>query len=206
MTTPIARFDDRPRTLSASRHYRRRLASIGVIVAVLLSATWVLPAHAAERGRVRDYGSAPASQALVPLGADRIQELVAELESSGVPREEVRDSRGDISTYALADGVTIGVPHQSGVVTGPPLDASLIGAGYERGRGVYVSFNKTDQDALSAGVGAALGVAICAAGPVACAVASAVIGAALVYVAARGLCPGRRELRIYVSSLQGRCV
>ena len=71
---------------------------------------------------------------------------------------------------------------------------------------MHVSFDTTDQEALSAGVGAALGVAICAAGPVACGIATVVIAAAAACVLKRGPCSGRRELRIYASTLQGRRV
>jgi hypothetical protein len=168
--------------------------------------TAALPAQAREVDISIAEPGLRTSSAIVPLDAARVEDLVGELEDSDLPRAATEGPKGAVTTFSLGHGVSIAVPSAPQERADPAVSASLIGAGWERGRGVFVSFNKTDQDALSAGAGAALGVAICAAGPVACGIATVVVAAALVYVTNQGLCSKRRELRIYASTLQGRCV
>jgi hypothetical protein len=143
---------------------------------------------------------------VAPMMPDSLNELVRELDASHLRASVAAESGIVVRKYRLGIGVTLTVPDVLGSRGHMPLSSSLIGAGYDDGRGVYISFNKTDQTALASGAGAALGGAICFAGPVACGIAATVIAVALVYINDQGLCPGDRELRIDTATLQGRCV
>ena len=206
MRPAVATRSHRPRQSAARAPGRRATACLGVAMALVFASTSALPAQAREIPVGTHGPGLSAASTVVPLDAARIEDLVGELEASHLPRAAAEGSEGMLTNFSLGHGVSIAVPSASGERADAAVSASLIGAGWERGPGVYVSFDKTDQEALSAGVGAALGVAICAAGPVACGIATVVIAAAAVYVVKRGLCSGRRELRIYASTLQGRCV
>jgi hypothetical protein len=103
--------------------------------------------------------------------------------------------------YALPKGVTFFF--RTGVVNGVPVSTSLIGGGYG-GQGLYISLNSTDQGAIAAGAGYAIGAAICAipgVGQIACVAVGSIIAAATFYIGANGVCGGGRELRIYLQLL-----
>ncbi|WP_313405627.1 hypothetical protein [Aeromicrobium sp.] len=72
----------------------------------------------------------------------------------------------------------------------------------------YISFNRTDQQALLNGSVAGIVGTICVVGtPVACAVAGAIAAVALVYLNKHGLCPSsKKNLRVYVHSRTAKCV
>jgi hypothetical protein len=85
----------------------------------------------------------------------------------------------------------------------PAASGSLIGGGYS-GQGLYVSLNSTDQAAIAAGGGYAVGAATCAlpaVGQAACVAVGAVIAAAAVYISENGACGSGRELRIHLQLL-----
>lgn len=83
-----------------------------------------------------------------------------------------------------------------------PVGARAAGGGQDIGIGgcgflqncVYL--NQQDQRALIAGGAAAIVLAICAAGPPACAVATVIGAVAFVYVGDHGICSGGRLLQI----------
>jgi hypothetical protein len=103
--------------------------------------------------------------------------------------------------YALPKGVTFFF--RTGVVNGVPVSTSLIGGGYGD-QGLYISLNSTDQGAIAAGAGYAIGAAICAipgVGQIACVAVGSIIAAATFYIGANGVCGGGRELRIYLQLL-----
>ncbi|UQB05749.1 hypothetical protein [Clavibacter nebraskensis] len=172
---------------------------------IAASLLYAAPAHASEHAAAG--GASQSMEALVTsVKPESVSELVHELDASRLPASFTVESGVAVREYRVGSGVTVIVPEVLGDSQHGPLSSSLIAAGYDKRRGVYISFNKTDQTALASGAGAALGAAICFAGPVACGIAATVIAVALVYINDRGLCAGNRELRIDTATLRGRCV
>lgn len=187
--------------------FRRPVARFGSLVVMVLAASllYAAPAHASEHAAAG--GAAQPMETLVTsVKPESVSELVHELDASRLPASITVESGVVVRKYRLGNGLTVSVPDALGGSGHAPLSSSLIGAGYENRRGAYISFNKTDQTALASGAGAALGAAICFAGPVACGNAATIIAVALVYINDQGLCAGNGELRIYTATLQGRCV
>jgi len=132
----------------------------------------------------------------------------AELKASDLPRTtEFVDGR--LMTTFTLHGIDFSFesgpssPVRSGTSINP-----LLGGGWDY-KGMYVSFNALDQQALIAGGAAALGIAIClipAVGQIACGVVAVIITVATVYVANHGICSNKRTLRVYPTSRTGRCV
>jgi hypothetical protein len=187
--------------------FRRPLARFGPIVVTVIAASllYAAPAHASEHaaagGAAQSMGTPVTS-----VKPESVSESVHESDASRLPASSTVESGVAVREYRLGSGVTVIVPDVLGHSQHGPLSSSSIGAGYDKRRGVHVSFDKTDRTALASGAGAALGAAICFAGPVACGIAATVIAVALVYIDDRGLCAGDGELRIDTATLQGRRV
>lgn len=74
-------------------------------------------------------------------------------------------------------------------------------------RSPYISFNRTDQQALLNGSVAGIVGTICVVGtPAACAIAGVIAAVALVYLNKYGICPSsKKNLRVYVYSRSAKC-
>jgi hypothetical protein len=193
------------------RYLPRNVWRPAFAIALMLVLSSVAPPSArAEAGvpeAVSSPGSVPQTTNGSMLTVDEERAMAKELEASGVELAISRINGTLIRTFAIGEGISISVPSALPADRDGGVASSLIGAGYEGGRRVFVSFNRTDQEALATGGGTALGAAICVVGsPVACGIAGTIIAVALVYLNNNGICGGGRELRIYASTLRGRCV
>jgi hypothetical protein len=184
---------------------RHSFLMLALTVAVL-SVAGIAPVHAAERpvaaGLLMDgHPSASRSATIAP---DEVAQLHRELRSSAIT-PEIRDDRGRrTEMYELADGIVFNFPVKAQEDDG--VGASLIGAGIDDSRGPYISFNKLDQQAISAGGGAALEGTICVlGGAAACVVAGSVIAVVEVYLQNNGICGGDGELRLYLAQFEPQC-
>ncbi|MFS4507619.1 hypothetical protein ACMA46_15440 [Clavibacter sp. Sh2141] len=158
------------------------------MLALVTSLASVAPAQA--RVASVDSGSdAISARALVEFRAGSIE-----------PRFEEHGGE-ELEVYEVPDGTTFTFARP--VAGGPAVSGSLIGGGYG-GQGLYITLNSTDQAAIAAGGGYAVGAAICAipaVGQAACVAVGAVIAAATVYISENGVCGSGRELRIYLQLL-----
>ncbi|MBT1636154.1 MULTISPECIES: hypothetical protein [Clavibacter] len=192
-----------------SRLTRRRPQHSFLILALtvaVLSVAGVAPAHAAERpveaGLLMDgHPSASPGAAIAP---DKVAQLHRELRSSAIT-PKIRDDHGrPTEMYELPNGIVFNFPVEAHQEDG--VGASLIGAGIDDSQGPYISFNKLDQQAISAGGGAALEGTICVlGGAAACVVAGTVIAVVEIYLQNNGICGGDGELRLYLAHFEPQC-
>ncbi|MBU4215040.1 MAG: hypothetical protein KJ792_10325 [Actinobacteria bacterium] len=202
------------------RFTRVRRALTAAVASAALIAAGAVSAQASDRLPAETATSAPAAlNAAASSGVtpEQVAEAFAELSASNLPRT-VQTQLGVIYTTFTLNGVNFtfqssrvaGAGSLFGTAAGTDAVVSpQVGGGYEAGRGLYISFTAGEQQALLAGGGAALVGAICiipAVGTVACVVAGVVVAAATAFVADRGICTNRRWLRVYTSSMTGRCV
>jgi hypothetical protein len=104
--------------------------------------------------------------------------------------------------YTLDDGTSYSFTIDG--VEDPDVMHPTLGGGIDGARGLYISFNYLDQQAILGGGGFALGAAIClvpVVGPGACIITGTILAAAGVYLAANGLCGPGVELRVYLQLL-----
>jgi hypothetical protein len=162
----------------------------GAVVMLALAASVATVSPAQARDAVVDSGGrALSARALMEFRAGSIE-----------PRFEERGGE-ELEVYEVPDGTTFTFARPA--AGDPAVSGSLIGGGYG-GQGLYISLNSTDQAAIAAGAGYAVGAAICAVpavGQAACVAVGAVIAAATVYISENGVCGSGRELRIYLQLL-----
>ncbi|MFS0703455.1 hypothetical protein AB6N23_02925 [Cellulomonas sp. 179-A 9B4 NHS] len=148
-----------------------------------------------------------AAQDVAQITEADIDAAFAELSSSDLPRTVTR-SGGTVSTTFNLEGIDFTFTDKNRLAAGTNAATPQIGGGWDT-RGLYVSFNTTEQQAIAAGATAALAAAICfipGVGTVACVVAGVVIAVATTFLVANGICRGGKHLRIYPTSRTGRCV
>lgn len=130
------------------------------------------------------------------LSPETIAQGIEELKSA-LPNTEVVDSNGTKTTFTLPNGseMTLVSP------TTPEVQPRL-GGGSDN-HGPYISLNPFDQDAVIAGGGWALGLAICAipvVGVAGCAVTGATLAAAGLYLSYNAKCNGELRVPIWPGS------
>ena len=195
-----------------SRLISRGLAAVATAAALVL-------AGGATAAQAADEGAAPASTGdnmtisssdLPQITESDIEGAFAELTASDLPRTTQVQLGGTVTTFDL-NGVKLSFTTNAsrGALDGVSRAVTPdLGGGWDT-RGMYISFNSLDQQALIAGGAVALGAAIClipAVGQIACAVVGVVLTVATVYVANHGICSKSRTLRVYPTSRTGRCV
>jgi len=119
-----------------------------------------------------------------------LDEVIAEARAGGYVTSESTTPEGTKTSIDLGKGFTFDL-----VSSGPH---PRIGAGSD-GKGVYVSFNATDQNMIISGAAFALGAAVCAvSGGTFCVVVGAILTAATVAVTGSGAIRcGTKSLRVY---------
>ena len=173
---------------------------LGAALSVALLAGGSVGASAATQA----HGSAAApvvrSQGEAPT-PEQLQEGFRQLLDSPLPRVSEVVGNEKKSTFTL-EGFDFTVVEQL-----PDTASIRLGGGWD-GNGLYIDFNKFDQDALAAGSAWAFGAAICAipaVGTVACVAVGAILAAATLYLSYNGPCPSNQVLRIYTVP-GNRCV
>ena len=127
-----------------------------------------------------------------------------DLKAAGFPVRLERVNGVDLETFTLPDGTEFSFSTEGATpVVGQKNMSPMLGGGINR-TGLYISFNRLDQQAIIGGAGAAIATAICfipAVGVPACVAAAAVVAAATVYLTNAGLCANGDELFVYVNLL-----
>lgn len=167
-------------------------ASVAVVAGTLVAS----PAYADEPASTATLGTSASVTAPAELSPELVSQARDELVQAKVPVERSIVGTEMSETFTLEDGTQL--RFSSSVIS------SRLGGGVHSKYGIYVEFNKLDQQALIAGGGVALGAAICAipaVGWAACAVVGTIIAIATTYIAANGLCGGNRQLRVYMQLL-----
>lgn len=126
---------------------------------------------------------------------EQMQEGFLELLNSPLPRatEVVGNEKRSTFTLEGLDFTIVEPLVEEGVMQ------PFLGGGWGK-NGIYVDFNKFDQDAIISGSAWILGAAICAipaVGTVACISVSGILAAATLYLSYNGPCPGNKVLRVY---------
>jgi hypothetical protein len=135
-----------------------------------------------------DASSTAAIQEFTP---EQIRQAIIEARTDGYVTNETTAADGTrTTTLDLGDGFTFDL------VDAP--DKQRIGAGSDS-RGVYVSFNATDQNMIISSAAFVLGAAICAvSGGTFCVVAGAILTVATVAITGSGAIRcGTKQLRVY---------
>jgi hypothetical protein len=161
----------------------------GAVVMLALAASVATVSPAQARDAVVDSGGrALSARALMEFRAGSIE-----------PRFEERGGE-ELEVYEAPDGTTFTFARPA--AGDPAVSGSLIGGGYG-GQGLYISLNSTDQAAIAAGAGYAVGAATHGVPGARCdrGLVGAVIAAATVYISENGVCGSGRELRIYLQLL-----
>lgn len=208
--------------MSATEFIGRRDRRTPLFAIVLLAATALLlsvfiapPAHAEETDEAAMFFSDEELEAIVPGGSDVLDPYVfhqglVELEGSEIPRETITEGERTFYRYAvegtgltfpsatdiaadIADAEAAGEEPDPGMIT-PYLEVLI------NGIHTAIGLNITDQQALAAGGGAALAVAIClipVVGQIACVIVSVAVAVLTAYLVANGICTGGRTLWFY---------
>jgi hypothetical protein len=150
---------------------------VAAVAAVAMVASSVPAGYAANTVARESVQSAASDEIeLRPLDA---VETAATAEALGIPDDILH---GRSTVYGFGDG--------SAVVVRERARDSRFSIGL--GRALYVYLNQTDQKAVKAGGGTAIGLAVCAlpaVGQGACAGVMVVVSMALVYLTKNGFCP-----------------
>lgn len=117
-----------------------------------------------------------------------LSEAAHELDQSDLTRRVDTVGGEDFFVYTLEDGRELGIPaaltQPSPLVSGGPAIA-----------GPWIELTPLEQKSLAGGVSAFLTAALCAGSfGAACGIATAIAGAAMVYVSERGVCPNEQRL------------
>lgn len=196
-----------PKSARNSAHRHRAAKWLTGLTAVIFVVAGASPASASSMS----FHGGPSDASVVTQGlpnaaehaVDDVQSAraLAEFRAGNiVPRFE-QENGARYEVYALPEGATFAF--RVDAASGDPVSGSLIGGGYGD-QGLFISLNSTDQGAIAAGAGYAVGAALCAlpgVGQAACVVVGSVIAAATYYIGANGVCGGGRELRIYLQLL-----
>jgi len=169
-----------------------------LVVAVMGATTAGAAAYAVPKGDVvlEEASSTPTVPATQPdeVTFREYRALFNALEESDVARTEDVVDGVRLVTFVI-DGSAL---------TLADLDereySTQISVGLD-GRGPWVQFNPTDQRAIISGGTTAIVLGICAlTAGTACAVASALVAAAAVYLSEYGTCSNNRHFRVYIAS------
>lgn len=190
---------------------RLHTTAVGLVMAsgLVISGTAnaaAAPAPAVEQAAPVVKGvDVPATPADLVVTEEQVAQALNELRATDVPRTVSLEDGRTATTFHFEEGFSMTFVEPGAVKGQAGLD---LGGGRD-GWGIYVSFNRLDQQAILAGTGALLVAGICAipgVGWVACGVAAALVAVAAVYLSDRGICTNNRQLRVYVTSRRARCV
>lgn len=146
---------------------------------------------AAPAGATEQTSSADAHERLATVSPTEVAQAIAEADAAGLVTKQMTAPNGAVSTTIdLGDGFVFDLIQ--------PTDDQRIGVGTDT-RGIYVSFNATDQNMIISGAAFGLGAGLCAAGgPAFCVITGAIITMATVAITGSGAIRcGTRALRVY---------
>jgi hypothetical protein len=180
---------------------RNALTGIALTSALVVGGTFVGPtAKAVEAPR---QTSVTTTSGLSEIESAQLDQAIDEARAGGYVTKETVDADGAVvTTLDLGDGLTFDLVATS--------HRQRIGAGSDS-KGVYVSFNATDQNMIISGSAFALGAAVCAvSGGTFCVVVGAILTAATVAITGSGAIRcGTKHLRVYPFAggrVKPRCV
>lgn len=166
-----------------------RSSLVGIALSTILVAgglTFASPAVAAEQSSSTD-----AYELLANVSPTEIARAIAEADEAGLVTKQMRAPNGTVTTTIdLGDGFVFDLTR--------PTAHQRIGVGTDA-RGVYVSFNATDQNMIISGAAFGLSAGLCAVGgPAFCVITGAIITMATVAITGSGAIRcGRKALRVY---------
>lgn len=199
---------------SVARAPYRLAFTVAAAVALLGSSLVGKPAHAAEPATDDStFVSAEELDAMAPNGSAALDpsvflEGLEQLEASAVPRQTITDDGHTYRRYVVDQGaITLPSAHEvreaiaeAAKSEGAPSTITPFLEARFSGIKMAIGFNTTDQQALAAGGGAAIGAAIClipGVGWAACAAIGVVVSVATTYIFKNGICSGGRKLWWY---------
>lgn len=185
--------------------FRNAITSVLASSALVAGGLFFGPAaNAAEAGPATVAGgSEDATVQIQDLTPAHLDQVIAEARAAGyVDRESVAQDGTQTTTINLGEGFSFDLVNAS--------SKERIGAGSDS-KGVYVSFNATDQNMIISGSAFALGAAVCAvSGGTFCVVVGAILTAATVAITGSGAIRcGSKSLRVYPfagGKVKPRCV
>lgn len=150
-----------------------------------------------------DSGETPEAESA--LGAservtdDEYKALFDTLMSADIPSTETEVGHVRAVSFEV-EGFTLTLSDPEAAIIEP-----MVGGGFDLGKKqFFLTFNQTDQTALIAGGGTALGAAICAipaAGQLACSAAATIIAIAGVHVNEHGRCSNGKTLKVWLRGI-----
>lgn len=182
---------------------------VATVLAASIALTMGVTSGAYAAPTTTEQSAAPAAidaRSIPEISEEEIAAAFTELEQSDLPRTVTR-TLSTVSTTFTLEGVDFTFTEQLRAPIRTGEATPQIGGGWDI-RGLYVSFNTVEQQAIVAGATAALAVAICfipGVGTAACAVVSVVIAVATTFLVKNGICRNGKALRVYPLSRTARC-